>query len=356
MLYCNRSFAQFKLENYGFSEADAAKSIELDPTFVKGYYRRGSALYAMGKLKDAIKSLKTCSIRVPGDATVKSKLALAQKELRAIKFAECIESDRGQTVIDLDSIEVTESYRGPVFPETVTREWVQELMGYLKDQNKLHKKFVILMLQNAKQLLNRCRSLVDIAVMPDSEFTICGDVHGQFYDLLNIFNVNGMPSPTNPYLFNGDFVDRGSFSVEVMLTLLAWKLALPDHFHLLRGNHETKNMNKIYGFEGEVLHKYDPSTMELFSQVFCELPLCAVINSRVLVLHGGLFSQDGVTLDDLRRIDRTREPPESGLMCECLWSDPCKMNGRHPSKRGVGLMFGPDVAARFLDANGLSEL
>jgi serine/threonine-protein phosphatase 5 len=86
------------------------------------------------------------------------------------------------------------------------------------------------------------------------------------------------------------------------------------------------------------------------------LPLSCVINQRVLVLHGGLFSQDGVTLDDLRKIDRVKEPPESGLMCEALWSDPCKMNGRHPSKRGVGLMFGPDVAARFLDANGLSEL
>lgn len=310
----------------------------------------------MGKLKEAIKALQTCSLRVPSDATVKSKLAQAKKELRAIKFAECIESSQGQTVIDAESIEVPESYEGPVLPDVLTSEWVEGLMAYLKEQNKLHKKFVILMLQRALQLLGRSRSLVDISVMPGNEFTICGDVHGQFYDLLNIFNINGMPSPNNPYLFNGDFVDRGSFSVEVILTLLAWKLALPDHFHMIRGNHESKSMTKIYGFEGEVLHKYDVSTMDLFYQVFCVLPLSAVINQRVLVLHGGLFSQDGVTLDDLRKIDRVREPPESGLMCEALWSDPCKMNGRHPSKRGVGLMFGPDVAARFLDANGLSEL
>jgi serine/threonine-protein phosphatase 5 len=356
VLLSNRSFAQFKLENYGFAEADAAKAIELDPTFVKGYYRRGSALIAMGKLKEAIKALKTCSLRVPSDASVKTKLAQAKKDLRAIQFAECIESSLSHAAVDTDSIEVPESYTGPVLPEVMTTEWVQDLMLYLKGQNKLHKKFVIQLLQRVKQVFSRCRSLVDISVPADGEFTICGDVHGQFYDLLNIFTINGLPSPSNPYLFNGDFVDRGSFSVEVILTLLAWKLTYPDHFHLTRGNHESKSMNKIYGFEGEVLHKYDITTMDLFYQVFCELPLCCVINQRVLVLHGGLFSQDGVTLDDLRKIDRVKEPPESGLMCECLWSDPCKMNGRHPSKRGVGLMFGPDVAARFLDANGLSEL
>ena len=81
---------------------------------------------------------------------------------------------------------------------------------------------------------------------------VCGDVHGQFYDLLNIFEMNGEPSPENPYLFNGDFVDRGSFSVEVILTLFAYKLACPEAMHLTRGNHESKNMNKIYGFDGEV--------------------------------------------------------------------------------------------------------
>lgn len=85
----------------------------------------------------------------------------------------------------------------------------------------------------------------------DIELTVCGDTHGQYYDLLNIFKINGNPSDTNPYLFNGDFVDRGSFSAEVMITLLAWKACNPKAMHLTRGNHETKNMNKLYGFEGE---------------------------------------------------------------------------------------------------------
>ena len=80
------------------------------------------------------------------------------------------------------------------------------------------------------------------------EITVCGDTHGQYYDLLNIFKINGNPSKKNPYLFNGDFVDRGSFSLEVIFTLLAWKVSDPECMHLTRGNHETKSLNKLYGY------------------------------------------------------------------------------------------------------------
>ncbi len=82
----------------------------------------------------------------------------------------------------------------------------------------------------------------------EKEITVCGDTHGQFYDLMNIFKLNGIPSEDNPYLFNGDFVDRGSFSVEVILTFFGWKVCNPKCMHLTRGNHEAKNMNKLYGF------------------------------------------------------------------------------------------------------------
>lgn len=98
---------------------------------------------------------------------------------------------------------------------------------------------------------------------------------------MNIFKINGNPSATNPYLFNGDFVDRGSFSVEVMVCLGAWKVCMPEHFHLTRGNHETRNMNKLYGFEGEVVAKYDNKMFEMFVDMFWYLPLGYVINKKV---------------------------------------------------------------------------
>ena len=162
--------------------------------------------------------------------------------------------------------------------------------------------------------------------------TVCGDTHGQFYDVLNIFELNGYPCSSNPYLFNGDFVDRGSFSVEVILTLLLFKIHDPNCIFLTRGNHETKNMNRIYGFEGEVRAKYDDKIFELFLEVFGHLPLAATVGGKVFVTHGGLSTKENVTLDDIRKIKRGGEPPEAGLMSDLLWSDPQPFPGKSPSK------------------------
>jgi len=230
------------------------------------------------------------------------------------------------------------------------------LMEWMKNQKVLHKKYLWILLQRIRDILKALPSLVDIDIPEGKEITVCGDTHGQFYDLLNIFTLNKNPSASNPYLFNGDFVDRGSFSVEVIVCLLAWKAADPSCMHLTRGNHEAKSMNKLYGFEGEVTHKYDVRTYDIFCDVFNYLPLAFVLKNNVMVCHGGLFSQDGVKLEDIRKIDRHREPPDNGLMCELLWSDPHPQNGRHPSKRGVGIGFGPDISHKFLDDNKLSLL
>jgi len=230
------------------------------------------------------------------------------------------------------------------------------LMEWHRDQKSLNKKFLWMLLLKAKDILKALPTVVDVEVPAGKEITVCGDTHGQYYDVLNIFKINGNPSKENPYLFNGDFVDRGSFSVEVILTLLAWKVHDSDCMHLTRGNHEAKSLNKLYGFEGEVLHKFDNKTYELFSDIFCCLPLAYVLGKKVMVCHGGLFSKDGVTLDDLRKINRIMEPPEAGLMTEILWSDPHPQKGRHPSKRGVGVQFGPDVSHAFLNENKLELL
>jgi serine/threonine-protein phosphatase 5 len=213
-----------------------------------------------------------------------------------------------------------------------------------------------------KRYFENISSLMEISIPlqgPNADtpprVTVCGDTHGQFYDVLNIFDLNGFPSSCNPYLFNGDFVDRGSFSVEVILTLLMMKMSCPDSIYLTRGNHETKNMNKIYGFEGEVKAKYDEKIFSLFLEVFSYLPLAATIENTVFVTHGGI-PPIPVTLEEIRNVKRGCEPPESGLMSDLLWSDPQPFPGKSPSKRGVGFSFGPDITEAFLEKNNLQLL
>ncbi|XP_015575452.2 serine/threonine-protein phosphatase 5 isoform X1 [Ricinus communis] len=254
-------------------------------------------------------------------------------------------------VLDLD---VEPQYSGArIEGDTVTLDFVKNMMDDFKKQKCLHKRYAFQIVLETRNMLRTLPSLVDINVPDGKHFTVCGDVHGQFYDLLNIFELNGLPSEENPYLFNGDFVDRGSFSLEVILTLFAFKCMCPTAMYLSRGNHESKSMNKIYGFEGEVRSKLSDTFVELFAEVFCCLPLAHVINEKVFVVHGGLFSVDGVKLSEIRAIDRFCEPPEEGLMCELLWSDPQPFPGRGPSKRGVGLSFGADVTKKFLQENKL---
>jgi serine/threonine-protein phosphatase 5 len=258
--------------------------------------------------------------------------------------------------VDLSTIQVEASYTGPRLPEPITLDFVKELMETFRQGGRLHRKYAIQIILGVIKLLAQLPTLVDIDVPPGTRLTVCGDVHGQFYDMLNIFKINGLPGPENPYLFNGDFVDRGSWSVEVILTFFSFKLLYPNHFHLTRGNHESRTLNQIYGFQGEVTAKLDQFCFELFNEAFCLLPLAYCIGKKVLVVHGGLFSEDGVTLDQIRAIDRNCQPPDKGLMCELLWSDPQEEPGRAPSKRGVGYSFGPDVTKRFLDDNKLDLL
>ena len=211
----------------------------------------------------------------------------------------------------VDKMEVDPDYRGPVYPSgRCTNDFCQQLMEHQRKQQRIDKKFANQIVLDMIEMLKESSTLVDIDVPEKGEVTVCGDIHGQFYDLLNIFSLNGVPSQENPYLFNGDFVDRGSFSVEVILTLFAWKLAFPNHMHLARGNHETRNMTSRYGFKQEVISKYGEAMYDLFCEAFCLLPLCHVINQQVFVVHGGLFSHDNVTLDDIRKVNRDCEPPK----------------------------------------------
>ncbi|KAJ0259316.1 Serine/threonine-protein phosphatase 5 [Hirschfeldia incana] len=357
--WANRAFAHTKLEEYGSAIQDASKAIEIDPKYSKGYYRRGAAYLAMGKFKDALKDFQQVKRICPNDPDAARKLKECEKAVMKLKFEEAISvpvSERRSVAesIDYHTIEVEPQYSGArIEGEEVTLDFVKQMMDDFKNQKTLHKRYAYQIVLKTRQILQALPSLVDISVPNGKHFTVCGDVHGQFYDLLNIFELNGLPSEENPYLFNGDFVDRGSFSVEIILTLFAFKCMSPSSIYLARGNHESKSMNKIYGFEGEVRSKLSEKFVDLFAEVFCYLPLAHVINQKIFVVHGGLFSVDGVKLSDIRAIDRFCEPPEEGLMCELLWSDPQPLPGRGPSKRGVGLSFGGDVTKRFLEDNNL---
>jgi serine/threonine-protein phosphatase 5 len=338
VFYSNRAMAMIKLESYGSAILDANESIALDPAYIKAYYRRGSANFALGKTKEARKDFRTVCKLKPKDADAKKKLLACEKAVKAQMFLDAMESEQTAPLsqkLSIDEIEVESSYDGPhlEYVETadgkdavVTPEFVMQMMDRFKSQKSIHKKYMMQLLVAAVKYLSKQSTLLRVSLpTKSSHITVCGDTHGQFFDLCNIFEQGGMPSPTNPYLFNGDFVDRGSFSLEVVVTLLAFKLAMPDALFMLRGNHETKGMNKIYGFEGEVKHKFDDNVMGLFTEVFHWLPLAAVIQDTVFVVHGGLSTaNDGaVSLDDINSIQRNREPPESGLMSDLMWSGKC---------------------------------
>lgn len=181
---------------------------------------------------------------------------------------------------------------------------------------------------------------------------------GQFFDVLELFRLNGYPSATHTYLFNGDFVDRGPWSTEVALLFYSFKWMLPNSFYINRGNHETDDMNSLHGFQGECKAKYNERIFKFFSESFSALPLATLIGKSYFVVHGGISANENVTLDDVRQIDRhaSRQPSRGGLMMELLWTDPAPFPGLSPSKRGVGVSFGPDITKRFCERNGLKAV
>ncbi|GMH45761.1 hypothetical protein BSKO_13724 [Bryopsis sp. KO-2023] len=184
----------------------------------------------------------------------------------------------------------------------------------------------------------------------DSPVTICGDIHGQFFDLMELFKVGGDCPQTN-YLFLGDFVDRGFYSVETFLLLLALKVRYPDRITLIRGNHESRQITQVYGFYDECLRKYGSVNVWRYcTDIFDYLSLAAVIDNKVFCVHGGL-SPAISSLDQIRTIDRKQEVPHDGAMCDLLWSDPEEIEGWGLSPRGAGYLFGGNVTEAFNHSN-----
>ncbi|XP_031483112.1 serine/threonine-protein phosphatase PP1-like isoform X1 [Nymphaea colorata] len=186
----------------------------------------------------------------------------------------------------------------------------------------------------------------------EAPIKICGDIHGQYSDLLRLFEYGGLPPQAN-YLFLGDYVDRGKQSLETICLLLAYKIKYPENFFLLRGNHECASINRIYGFYDECKRRFNVRLWKVFTDCFNCLPVAALIDEKILCMHGGL-SPDLNHLDQIRNLNRPTDVPDTGFLCDLLWSDPSKeVQGWGMNDRGVSYTFGPDKVAEFLERHDL---
>ena len=175
---------------------------------------------------------------------------------------------------------------------------------------------------------------------------ICGDTHGQFYDLLKIFEVCGFP-PNKRYLFLGDYVDRADQSIETICLLLCYKIKFPNDFYLLRGNHEDSSINRIYGFYDECKRRYTPRLWKTFAGVFNCMPVAALVEQQILCMHGGI-SPELYDLQQINKLERPSSTPDYGLMCDLMWADPdVDVTGWAESDRGVSFVFGYQVIKEF---------
>jgi len=181
---------------------------------------------------------------------------------------------------------------------------------------------------------------------------ICGDTHGQYRDLLHMFEIGGFPPESN-YLFLGDYVDRAKQSIEVITLCLCYKLKYPESFFLLRGNHECASLNRIYGFFDECKRRYSVKLWRTFADCFMCMPVAAVVADKILCMHGGL-SPDLEHLSQVFELRRPCDVPDEGLLCDLLWSDPeAQIPGWGYNARGVSYTFGHDVISEFLEINNL---
>ncbi|RSH94241.1 hypothetical protein EHS25_004044 [Saitozyma podzolica] len=398
-LWNNRAMSKGKLEEHGAAIADATKAISLNPRYAKAFYRRGLSYLAILRPTAAVPDFKMALGIEPGNRAIREQLDATRKLIRRIEFEKAISVGEAESTSSrclklisegacrLDLSQKSEDMPLPLIPDEPngryrpTESFVEGMIESFKKGGKVPKRVAWEIILGVKEIVEREKSLVEFTVPEGSTCDIIGDTHGQFFDVCNLLSMIKPPSDTHFLVFNGDLVDRGSWSVEVALTAFAYKWLWPDRVYINRGNHETNDMNKVYGFEGEVKAKLGEMTYKLFADVFTSLPLMTVVSAglgpsnlksegsqpailspegrkRYAICHGGPpVSKDGVTLDEIAKIDRFgRQPGQEGLMCELLWTDPQDQPGRGPSKRGVGLGFGPDVTRRWCELNKITAV
>ncbi|EAW98948.1 protein phosphatase with EF-hand domain 1 [Homo sapiens] len=207
----------------------------------------------------------------------------------------------------VDSIDVPDSYNGPRLQFPLTCTDIDLLLEAFKEQQILHAHYVLEVLFETKKVLKQMPNFTHIQTSPSKEVTICGDLHGKLDDLFLIFYKNGLPSERNPYVFNGDFVDRGKNSIEILMILCVSFLVYPNDLHLNRGNHEDFMMNLRYGFTKEILHKYKlhgKRILQILEEFYAWLPIGTIVDNEILVIHGGISETTDLNL--LHRVERNK--------------------------------------------------
>lgn len=207
---------------------------------------------------------------------------------------------------------------------------------------------IIFVCRTARNVFLEQPMLVEVC----APINICGDTHGQYHDLLRLFEMGGFPPDAN-YLFLGDYVDRARQSIETITLLLCYKIKYPQTFFLLRGNHECSALNRVYGFFDECKRRYSIKLWRIFGDCFNCMPITAVVADKIICMHGGL-SPDLTHLSQIAQIDRPTEVPEDGIVCDILWSDPDpSIHGWGYNSRGVSYTFGKAIVDGFLEAHDL---
>eukprot|EP00441_Pelagodinium_beii_P041903 CAMPEP_0197632972 /NCGR_PEP_ID=MMETSP1338-20131121/9462_1 /TAXON_ID=43686 ORGANISM="Pelagodinium beii, Strain RCC1491" /NCGR_SAMPLE_ID=MMETSP1338 /ASSEMBLY_ACC=CAM_ASM_000754 /LENGTH=557 /DNA_ID=CAMNT_0043204551 /DNA_START=72 /DNA_END=1742 /DNA_ORIENTATION=+ len=238
---------------------------------------------------------------------------------------------------------------------------IDNLFEHLTLEGALAQELLLEIISKASDLFKDEPNLLKL----NDPITVVGDIHGQYYDLVKLLEVGGPPGETQ-YIFLGDYVDRGSFSVEVVAAMYALKIKHPNTVRMLRGNHECRQMTSFFNFREECEHKYDIGVYNAFMESFDNLPLAATINGKFLCVHGGL-SPDLTNIKAINKLNRFTEPPKEGLLCDLLWSDPLEpkdgeqrpvqKKGSPPfvpnEVRGCSYFYSFDGTATFLKKNSL---
>ena len=227
---------------------------------------------------------------------------------------------------------------------------IESRRGEFCSNVKLSEREVFTVIDKSFPILQNEPSMLEL----EPPLYICGDIHGQFYDLLRVFDILKLP-PKSKFLFLGDYVDRGKKSLECILLLLCLKIKYPTQIFLLRGNHESADINRTYGFFDECKRKISVKIYKKFCDLFNILPITALVGEKILCMHGGL-AYDLKDIEQLKQIKRPTEIPNSGLLCDLVWSDPddylfvdfCTNN-----ERGISVCFSKSVVEKFNKKNDI---